>query len=74
MTTSQKVKLTLAAFGVVLVVIVALQNRQPVEIHVLFWRATVDRLLFIPGLFAMGIVVGLLVSWGWRRRRKTREP
>lgn len=70
MTSAAKVKVGLALLGLVLVVIVALQNSRPVTIDVLFWSATVDQLLLIPILFAAGVAVGLLLAWGLGRRRR----
>jgi len=69
MSTARKVKFGLAGLGVLLIVIIALQNRGPVDIHVLFWKAQVDLLLLIPLLFLAGVGVGLLWAWGLRRKR-----
>jgi putative membrane protein len=69
MSTAGKIKLVLGAVGLLLVVIIALQNRRPVDIQALFWSARIDLLLLIPLLFVAGVGVGLLWAWGIRRRR-----
>ncbi len=72
MSTARKIKLGLGFLGILLVLIIALQNHQPVDIRVLFWSARVDQLLLIPLLFAMGVGVGVLWAWGMRRKRDRR--
>jgi uncharacterized integral membrane protein len=52
-----------------LLIIVAVQNSNPVSIRMLFWRADVDGLLLFACLFLAGAVSGLLLSHLWRRGR-----
>jgi uncharacterized integral membrane protein len=74
MTTMAKVKWGLVLVGGVLVMIVGLQNRAPVSIDVLFWKATVDRLLLFPALFLTGLFLGFVLGWGWERKKGRTKP
>lgn len=51
----------------VIVVIVGLQNNDPVELKFLFWGATVNRLLLFPGLFAFGVIMGVILRLSIRK-------
>lgn len=73
MSISPKAKMTIAAVGVLLVCITAVQNIGQVRLRFLVWSATVDQLFLIPLLFLCGVGVGMLLQWGIRRKpRPTR--
>lgn len=50
-----------------LVLIVGLQNNDPVELKFLFWGGTINRLVLFPGLFLFGVVMGMILRIGVRR-------
>jgi uncharacterized integral membrane protein len=62
----RQVKLIVAATLVTLVVIVAMQNWDPVDIKILFVTVKMSRFLLIVTVFAAGAIFG----WLTRKRRK----
>ncbi len=58
----------IAAVGVLLVCIIAIQNSGQVQLRFLVWSATVDQLFLISILFLCGVVVGMILQWGIRRK------
>ena len=74
MTTAKMVKWILVLVGLALVVFVAVQNSDPVTIRVLFWNATIDRLILFPALFVAGLILGFALGWGWERKRARPRP
>jgi uncharacterized integral membrane protein len=52
-----------------LLVILGVQNSNPVELRFLFWRADVDGLLLFVCLFVAGAIAGILFSRLWTRDR-----
>lgn len=56
---------------IAVVVIMAIQNSYPVPLFFLFWRANVDGLLLFLLVFLVGMLAGSLLSWGWRRGRRS---
>lgn len=71
MSISPKAKMIIAAVGVLLVCIVAVQNIGQVRLRFLVWSATVDQLFLIPFLFLCGVGVGMLLQWGLRRKPRS---
>jgi uncharacterized integral membrane protein len=62
-----RAKVLAALVILLLLVILGVQNSQPVAIRIFFWQARVDGLLLFAVLFVAGILVGLLVPRLWRR-------
>jgi uncharacterized integral membrane protein len=48
--------------GIVLLIIVAVQNSQSIDLEFLFWSARVDGLLLFLILFILGFLVGVVFS------------
>ena len=65
---SYKAKFIILAVVFVLVVIILVQNSNPVSFHFLFWRATVSQLVLILLVFAIGFVAGLVTAIARPRR------
>ena len=56
---------TIAAILLLLLLIVGLQNMEPIDIDFLFWDLIeVPKLLFIVGLSVAGFTLGVVVGWG----------
>lgn len=43
------------------VIIVLLQNTQVVTLQLLFWKVQMSRVIFIPVIFAIGLIVGFVL-------------
>ncbi len=69
MTSMAKVKWILALIGLLLVVILALLNRAPVTLDLVFWKPTMSRLILFPALFLAGLIIGIALGWGFERKR-----
>lgn len=48
--------------GIVLLIIVAVQNSQSIDLEFLFWSARIDGLLLFLILFTLGFLVGVVFS------------
>ncbi|MBT8385568.1 MAG: LapA family protein [Bacteroidia bacterium] len=57
-----KLKTILAVIFATIIVIFSLQNAEVTEVKFLFWKLSMSRVLIIMGSFAIGVLVGLLVS------------
>lgn len=57
-----KFKTIMAIVFAVLVVIFSLQNAEVTEVDFLIWKMSMSRVLIILGSFAIGVIVGILVS------------
>lgn len=57
-----KFKTIFAIVFAILVVIFSLQNAEVTEVNFLFWKMSMSRVLVILGSFAIGVLVGILVS------------
>lgn len=57
-----KFKTILALFFVTLIVIFSIQNVEVTEVKFLSWKISMSRVLIILGSFAIGILVGVLIS------------
>jgi uncharacterized integral membrane protein len=74
MTTASKAKLAGAIVVVALIVIVFLQNGEPVRFKFLFFDAIeIAKTLLILGSMLVGVVGTLLVQLFWRQRKRLRE-
>ena len=74
MTTATKAKLVGAIVIVALIVIVFLQNGEPVRFKFLFFDTIeVAKTLLILGSMAVGAVATLVVQLSWRQRKRLRE-
>jgi uncharacterized integral membrane protein len=71
-------RLILGLVLVILVVVVALQNRRPVHIHVLWWTLPhVPLAIVVLAAILVGVILGLAATvWGALklRRRQPSEP
>jgi uncharacterized integral membrane protein len=60
--------------AIVLLVLIALftaQNYEVVEVRFLFWRLEMSRALLVPGVFALGVAIGwMLSSYGHLSRKR----
>jgi uncharacterized integral membrane protein len=57
-----KFKTILAMGFMALIVIFSLQNAEITDVKFLFWKLSISRVLIILGSFAVGVLVGILVS------------
>lgn len=57
-----KFKTILALIFATIIVIFSLQNAEVTEVKFLVWKLSMSRVLIIMGSFAIGVLVGLLVS------------
>lgn len=63
-----KFKTILAIVFATLIVIFSLQNAEVTNVNFLFWSISVSRVLIILGSFAVGALVGIIVSL--KRKKK----
>jgi len=74
MTTATKAKLVGAIVIVALIVIVFLQNGEPVRFKFLFFDTIeIAKTLLILGSMVVGVVGTLVVQLFWRQRKRLRE-
>jgi uncharacterized integral membrane protein len=73
MTTATKAKLVGAIVIVVLIVMVFLQNGDPVRFKFLFFTIEIAKTLLILGSMVVGVVGTLVVQLFWRQRKRLRE-
>jgi len=57
-----KFKTIMAIVFAIIVVIFSLQNAEVTQVEFLFWELAMSRVLIILGSFAIGVLVGILVS------------
>jgi uncharacterized integral membrane protein len=57
-----KFKTLLAIIFAIIIVLFSLQNAEVTEVKFLFWKLSMSRVLIIMGSFAIGVLVGILVS------------
>ena len=57
-----KFKTVLAILFATVIVIFSIQNVEVTDVKFLFWKLSMSRVLIILGSFAIGVIVGLLVS------------
>ncbi len=65
-----KVKLGAVTVAVVLVLIVAFQNTDPMDVRVLFWQPSMAKTGVLFAVFVAGKIAGCLGSYAVRARRK----
>jgi len=58
----------------VVIVIFALQNTQPVALKFLFWGIETSAVLSILISFMIGFLVGWLVTWAGSGKKKEEQP
>jgi putative membrane protein len=44
-----------------------IQNAQVVEVRFLFWSTQASRALVLLGTFILGLIVGWVARWAWRK-------
>jgi len=57
-----KFKTIMAIVFAILVVVFSLQNAEVTQVEFFFWELSMSRVLVILGSFAIGVLVGILVS------------
>lgn len=57
----RKVKIWVAVVLSVLVFVLIIQNRHPVDVRLFFWEFKVAGIILLPFVFLVGIVVGYVV-------------
>jgi len=63
-----RAKMTLSLVLLGLVVLFTLQNTQVVEVHLLFWKISMSRVLMIFLVLAVGAILGWVVNSAYRHR------
>jgi uncharacterized integral membrane protein len=71
---SAQVRFLIALIGLVLLIVIGVQNSETVELRLLFWTVSVDRALLFLLLFVAGVVGGMLLSWWYLHRDRKSEP
>ena len=67
---SAKVKLSVVGVAVVLVLIVAFQNTDPMGVRILFWQLRMAKMAILAAVFVAGTIAGGLGTLAVRARRK----
>jgi lipopolysaccharide assembly protein A len=57
-----KTKTIIAIVIAVIITIFSLQNSEITEVRFFFWKLTMSKVLIVLGSFAIGVLVGILVS------------
>ena len=65
-----RAKLTLSLVLLALVVLFTVQNTQVVEIHLLFWKLSMSRVLLIFLLLAVGAILGWVAGNAYRHHAR----
>ncbi len=65
-----KFKTILALVFAAIIVVFSLQNSEVTDVNFLVWKLSMSRVLIILGSFAIGVIVGILVSV----KRKLTKP
>lgn len=65
-----KIKLIAAAVISVLAIIIIVQNTEPVETQILFFKVTMPRFILLLITALLGFAVGLLSAFGFKFRKK----
>lgn len=65
-----KFKTILALVFAAIIVVFSLQNSEVTDVNFLVWKLSMSRVLIILGSFAIGVIVGILVSM----KRKLIKP
>jgi uncharacterized integral membrane protein len=58
---------------VLLVVLFAVQNTDPVGLHLLFWEVSAPAAVAVAVTFACGVLTGALFVWTEQRRARRRQ-
>lgn len=58
---------------VLVVVLFAVQNTDPVALHLLFWEVSAPTAMMVALAFACGMLVGALFFWTEQRRTQRRQ-
>jgi uncharacterized integral membrane protein len=66
-----KLKTILVLIFAAIIVIFSLQNAEITDVKFLFWKLSISRVLVILGSFAIGILLGILIS---QKRKSTKIP
>ena len=56
------IKLIVIAFIIILILILAFQNRETVEYKLFFWSFAISRILLLPLLLAVGLISGYVLA------------
>lgn len=79
MTTASKIKWMIFLFVIVLLVIVAFQNLEEIEVRVLFWDQQLTKAVVLAITTFIGFLLGFFARtlWqfrAWRKRGKVNKP
>jgi uncharacterized integral membrane protein len=69
----ERLKMISIAVLVLLGVIIILQNTAPVETKILFLTITMPRAILLMGTTLIGFALGVLVSFYFQRKEKTKK-
>lgn len=64
----RRVRFWLGAVGLGLMVVLILQNQDPVDTHLLFWQFTAPLFLLLSMVGGLGVLAGFLLGRFGRRR------
>ncbi len=79
MTTASKIKWIIFLFVIVLLVIVAFQNLEEIEVRILFWDQKLTKAVVLAITTFIGFLLGFFARtfWqfrAWRKRGKANKP
>lgn len=74
MTGSTRAKMIVAIVVGVLGALIVLQNFQPVETQVLFWRFALPHVVFLAIAFGAGCALGAVFAFLWCTRQPKTKP
>lgn len=69
MTGSTRAKIIVAIVLGIIGIVIVLQNFQPVETNILFWRLTLPHVIFLGIVFAAGCILGAVLAMLWCMRQ-----
>ena len=68
------VRVIVALAAALLLVLFAVQNTEPVGVHLIVWQVTAPASVAVFVAFACGVLVGVLFFWTEQRRSRRRQP
>jgi uncharacterized integral membrane protein len=66
-----KAKVVFLIFLAILLIVFAIQNIEVTKIHLWFWEIQTPRAILIFVCFAVGLIVGLVIPSGKKKREKS---
>lgn len=68
-----KPKVIITLVGIVLFLVVLVQNTQVVTLHLFFWKVSMSQIILIPIIMLLGFAIGYIVAKLTRPVKELRE-